>query len=38
MSTIAYLAFNFYYKVFGETLKEMLNKFANKYGLYINKD
>lgn len=31
-------AFNFHYKVFGETLKEMLNKFANKYGLYINKD
>ena len=29
---------HFHYHVFGETLEKLLNNFADKYGLYINKD
>ena len=29
---------HFHYHVFGETLEKLLNDFANKYKLYINKD
>lgn len=29
---------NFHYKIFGKILEGMLNNFANKYGLYINRD
>ena len=29
---------DFHYRVFGETLEKLLNNFADKYGLYINKD
>ena len=29
---------HFHYYVFGETLEKLLNNFADKYGLYINKD
>ena len=29
---------NFHYKIFGKILEGMLNDFANKYGLYINRD
>ena len=29
---------HFHYNVFGETLEKLLNNFADKYGLYINKD
>ena len=31
-------ASNFHYKIFGKILEGMLNDFANKYGLYINRD
>lgn len=31
-------ASNFHYKIFGKFLEGMLNDFANKYGLYINRD
>lgn len=31
-------ASNFHYKIFGKVLEGMLNDFANKYGLYINRD
>ena len=31
-------AYNFHYKIFGKILEGMLNDFANKYGLYINRD
>ena len=33
-----YEASNFHYKIFGKILEGMLNDFANKYGLYINRD
>lgn len=29
---------NFHYHIFGEVLKEMVNTFANKYGLFVNID
>ena len=29
---------HFHYHVFGKTLEKLLNNFADKYGLYINKD
>lgn len=29
---------HFHYHIFGETLEKLLNNFADKYGLYINKD
>ena len=31
-------ASNFHYKIFGKFLEGMLNDFANKYGLYIDRD
>lgn len=31
-------ASNFHYNIFGKNLEGMLNDFANKYGLYINRD
>ena len=31
-------ASNFHYKIFVKILEGMLNDFANKYGLYINRD
>lgn len=29
---------HFHHHVFGETLEKLLNNFADKYGLYLNKD
>lgn len=29
---------NFHYHIFGEVLENLLNDFADKYGLFINKD
>ena len=31
-------AFHFHHHIFGKVLKEMINTFANKYGLFVNVD